>query len=82
VVVRGLARLTGGDYVELNGGFYRGERGALIRRDRGAIHAAVSMNLIGVNGGRLGAIFLAEEEEAVHPDRWVPLSEGEVERRG
>jgi hypothetical protein len=26
--------------------------------------------------------FLAEEEEVVHPDRWVPLSEGEVERRG
>jgi hypothetical protein len=26
--------------------------------------------------------FLAEEEEAVHPDGWVPLSEGEVERRG
>jgi hypothetical protein len=21
--------------------------------------------------------FLAEEEEAVHPDRWVPLAEGE-----
>jgi hypothetical protein len=26
--------------------------------------------------------FLAEEEEAVHPDRWVPLSEGERKEKG